>query len=81
MEATFIGRGEVRGFEFTLLDRSSSAYLFQVGSGGRVWFECFKRRSGTYGEKYPSSKSFGKWAYTSFSLESAKSKFEEYSKG
>ena len=66
LQKEFIGRGEVRGFKFTQLLRSDVAYLYKVDVFGQIHYEVFKRRENArYGNvSYPTSKAFGKWAWT-----------------
>lgn len=46
----FIGRGEMRGFHFTLLDATDKAYLYKVDMNGAIWLFwfvlCHRFRSG-----------------------------------
>lgn len=73
----FTGEGEVRGFIFTQLDRSPSAYLYRVevpsketGKIVGVHYEVFLRKENIQARlnienvSYPKSKSFGAWAWT-----------------
>lgn len=76
---TFIGRGEVRGFQFTQIKCSNSAYLYEVRGNGREYYEIFERRiNSQYGNvSYPSAKAFGVWAWTTSSFEKAQEYFEQ----
>lgn len=78
LEKSFIGRGEVRGFEFKRLFESPKAYLYEVNnSSGGLYYEVFKKRiNSRYAtETYPSAKQFGKTAWTTKDLNKAKSIF------
>lgn len=70
---TFFGRGEVRGRKFTQIKRSDLAYLYQINLNGVIYYEVFKRRQNhLFGNiTYPSSHAFGRWAWTTFSIERA----------
>lgn len=63
LEEVFEGRGEVRGFTFTQLDRSDYAYLYEQKEkiSGHITYEVFRRKVNTqFGcVSYPSSKGFG----------------------
>lgn len=69
---SFYGKGEVRGFFFTYLKSSPKGYLYSVMSEGCVWYEVFRRKINQYGGvSYPKAKSFGKWAWSTTSLDKA----------
>jgi hypothetical protein len=58
----FIGKGEVKGFEFTQL-KAGNAYLYRVTNGHSTWYEVFKRKINKWNQvSYPRAKSFGIWA-------------------
>lgn len=66
LEKNFIGIGEVRGFKFTQISKTDSAFLYQVDTGDRIYYEVFKRHYNQWFNciSYPRSKAFGIWAYT-----------------
>lgn len=78
---SFVGTGEVRGFEFTQVARTDAAYLYRVQLPGeptdRCHYEVFRRevnaRFGTV--SYPSCKAFGIWAWTASTLADAERRF------
>lgn len=63
----FTGKGEVKGFRFKQLKASKFAYLYEVSDDfAGIWYEVFKRKENKrfYTISYPSSKSFGLWAWS-----------------
>jgi hypothetical protein len=67
LEIEFDGRGEVRGFHFTQLRKSDKAYLYKVDVPKfKPHYEVFLRKENSrYGcIAYPSSKGFGRYAWT-----------------
>jgi len=83
LEKHFIGRGEVRGFKFTQLQATNSAFLYKVESSGVIYYEVFRKRvNARFGNvSYPTSKAFGKWAWTFRDLNDAEEKFNKLNKG
>ena len=77
----FKGSGEVRGFMFSQVGKTDKGYVYQVSSGGEIWYEVFERKvNGQYGIiSYPKSKSFGKWAWSYMSLQKAMDKLSNIS--
>jgi len=90
LEKEFNGIGEVSDFKYVQNRVSTSAYLYEVWSNGRiVSFEVFERKNSPvcidfanrvyseteFKETYPKSNSFGVWAWTYFKLDSALEKF------
>ena len=73
LKTDFIGRGEVKGFEFTQLKKTEFGYIYAVNTGDRVHFEVFKRKENRKFNciSYPKTKSFGVWAWTVGSMERA----------
>ena len=75
----FIGKGEIKGFEFRLLSKKPNAFLYQVNTGNQIHYEVFKRienkRFGCISN--PTSKAFGIWAWSSSNLVQAIKKFNE----
>lgn len=78
---TFIGRAEVRGFEFVQLEASDKAFLYEVSIPGvaRKHYEVFQRRINRRHKviSYPGAKSFGIWAWIYSDLKHAIAKYEE----
>ena len=79
LEKEFIGRGEVRGLEFKQVQKSNTAYIYEVNSGCNIYYEVFSRVVNPKYQKevYPLAKHFSIWAWTQMSYESAKSKFNQ----
>jgi len=78
LEKEFIGRGEVKGFEFTQLIANSHAFLYKVtDTFGNVNYEVFQRIVNHKFNcvSYPKSKSFGLWAWSFLSHEAAIERF------
>lgn len=79
METNFLGKGEVRGFEFSLIKESPRGFIYKKEKDGDVSYEVFERKvNKRWGNvSYPSSRSFGTWAWDYRKLEDAISKFEK----
>lgn len=80
LEKQFIGRGEVKGFNFTQLAFEDNVYLYEVTNEGETWYEVFEHRINTqFGNViYPSSKVFGLWASTTVNYERSLRMVSEY---
>ena len=81
LKTQFEGRGEVKGYLFTLLGMTDRAFLYEVSSGSSKHFEVFKRKENSrYGcISYPTSAAFGIWAWTYSDIKSAIKKYNELS--
>ena len=79
LEKEFIGKGDVKGFKFKQVQKSSAAYIYEINSGSRIYYEVFKRvANGKYQkESYPKAKHFSIWAWTHISYENAEKKFDQ----
>ena len=79
LEKEFIGRGEVRGLEFKQVQKSNTAYIYEVNSGCNIYYEVFSRVVNNKYQKevYPMAKHFSIWAWTVMSYEDAKRKFNQ----
>jgi hypothetical protein len=79
LQIYFKGRGEVKGYLFTLLGMTDKAFLYEVSRGDGKHYEVFikkiNRRFACV--SYPTSKSFGIWAWTFEDIKSAIKKFNE----
>jgi len=94
LEEHFIGTGEVKGFEFSMVKRNEAAAIFSSIQGNKTQYEVFKRRYGAvcidyknhiYSETdlkegYPKAKEFGLTAWTYFTLEEAIKRYTEITK-
>ena len=78
LEQNFIGRGEVKGFHFTQINKSDLAYLYEVNCDGSVHYEVFKHKENKQFNcvSYPKTGSFGVWAWTVKTMNEAVVKFE-----
>ena len=78
----FDGRGEVRGFKFTQLEKTDTGYLYEVrhSDTSKPHYEVFKRKENTHfgNISYPTSKAFGRWAWSCSNIEAAKAKLESF---
>lgn len=76
LEKEFPGKGEVKGYYFKLNKQSHLVSLYEVRWDCTIRYEIFIRRVNKRfnTETYPSSKQFGKTAFTTNSIEKA----EEY---
>ena len=79
LEEEFKGRGQVKGFVFTQLEKSAAGYIYAVYTGENVHFEVFKHKENKHFNcvSYPSNKGFGVWAWTFSDIDKAKNKFDE----
>lgn len=75
----FKGKGEVNGKTFTQVRKSANGFIYRVESEGNMYYEVFERRINSRFEKvsYPRSKSFGMWAWTYPSLNTALKKLNQ----
>ena len=69
----FIGVGIVRGFRFTQICKTDSAFLYRVDTSDSIYFEVFERRYNTWFNciSYPTNKAFGSWASLTPNIERA----------
>lgn len=79
LEQNFIGRGEVKGFIFTQINKSEKAFIYKVDCDGCEHYEVFKRKENKQFNciSYPKTGSFGLWAWTYKDLQKALNKFDE----
>ena len=73
----FSGRGEVKGYDFTLCDKTKRAFCYEVSVNGIIThYEVFRLKINKWFgcESYPSAKAFGIWAWTYKSLDDASRK-------
>ena len=71
LRTDFVGVGQVRGFKFTQLAKTKSAYLYLVDTGDRIYYEVFRKRINRRFAcvSYPTDRAFGIWAWTTPSKE------------
>lgn len=92
---SFVGVGEVKGFNFNLVKRDDKAAIYRVTSpSGNVYYEVFKRKFSPVcidfqnriyseteeNESYPKSTHFGLSAWTYPNIEGAEQRFNEINK-
>ncbi len=81
--ANFIGKGEVRGFQFKQIRIGAKACIYEVQTGYSAHYEVFKIQTIRYPKSeqlyhpYPKANSFSIWAWTYKSFEVAFCKFRE----
>jgi hypothetical protein len=75
----FIGIAEVKGFKFLQLRIAQRAFLYEVNTGDTKHYEVFRKVTNRRFAciSYPTSNSFGKWAWVYKSLVAANKKFYE----
>lgn len=73
------GKGVVKGFLFSQIQQSETAYLYKVNSGTSTYYEVFEKTQRTNSKQhcFPTSKAFGIWAWTFSTIEKAEEKFNE----
>lgn len=73
LQSEFIGKGQVKGFKFTQVQKTKYGYIYEVKSYNRTWYEVFKRVENSYYNvvSYPTNKAFGVWAWTVNSIQKA----------
>jgi hypothetical protein len=85
LEKEFIGVGEVKGFKFRQIRSSEVAYVYEVSSDDKLYYEIFKRLKSNvcidfekhiysevdFKEKYPKANQFGISAWSAFDLDKA----------
>ena len=79
LQQTFIGKGQVKGFAFTQIEKTASCYIYEVKTECSKYYEVFKRIENTrFGcISYPTNNAFGKWAWTYLILSKAEDKADE----
>ena len=79
LQEEFIGRGQVKGFAFTQIEKGASYYIYEVKTETSKYYEVFKRIENTrFGcVSYPTNNAFGRWAWTYLDLSKAEDKGEE----
>lgn len=84
----FIGKGEIRGFQFRQIKRGQKACLYEVTTqGNTTHYEVFEIRvfqtpktKEPY-ETYPKANAFGVWAWTTSIYEKALQRFTKIENG
>ena len=80
LKTQFSGKGEVRGYYFTQLEKGANSYLYEVKNeeNGSIHYEVFKEKINTHFNNiiYPKSNAFGIWAWTKLDIKGANILFE-----
>ena len=80
----FDGIGEVNGYRFNQVEASENGYIYSVTckETGKVHYEVFKKKANRRFNvvSYPTSKSFGLWAWTCMDLEKAQARLKNFEK-
>ena len=81
LKSNFIGKGEVKGYEFRLLGMTDRAFIYEVNTGNSKYYEVFKKKvNHRFGcLSYPTSRGFGIYAWTYGDLRAAIKKFNQLS--
>lgn len=79
LKKQFLGIGEVKGYKFSQIYKTSQAFIYEVSHDRGKHYEVFKRRvNSRFGcVSYPSCKGFGIWAWTYSTLDKAIEKFNQ----
>ena len=79
LKESFIGKGQVRGFEFTQVKKTEFGYIYKVDTKNSICYEVFHRKENSRYNciSYPSNKAFGVWAWTTNNINKAKSILED----
>jgi len=79
LEKEFVGKGQVRGFEFTQVKKTEFGYIYKVDTKHNVMYEVFQKKENSRYNciSYPTNKAFGVWAWTYKSLDDALDKLED----
>jgi len=79
LEQEFNGKGQVKGFRFTLIKKSDYGYIYKIDTGDAIHYEVFGHKENTRFDcvSYPSNKAFGLWAWTTSNLDRAFDLLEE----
>ena len=79
LRKSFTGIGQVKGFEFTQVSQSDTAYIYRVNTGNNIYYEVFNRKENKRFEciSYPTNNAFGLWAWTYNDTSKAEAKFDE----
>ena len=73
LQQQFQGRGEVKGYTFTQIRVTDKCFIYSKELNGSLSYEVFKRKENKRFDciSYPTSNSFGVWAWDCKSLERA----------
>lgn len=73
LQQQFQGRGEVKGYTFTQIRVTDLGFIYSKELNGSLSYEVFKRKENKRFDciSYPTSNSFGVWAWDCKTLERA----------
>ena len=73
LQQQFQGRGEVKGYTFTQIRVTDKGFIYSKELNGSLSYEVFKRKENKLFDciSYPTSNSFGVWAWDCKTLERA----------
>ena len=79
LQIEFIGRGQVKGFEFTQIKKTEFGYIYKIDTKHSVLYEVFHRKENSRYNciSYPSNKAFGVCAWTTNDINKAESILED----
>ena len=79
LKKEFIGKGQVRGFMFTQIEKSNKAYIYRIEADKLTHYEVFTHKWNNRFNcvSYPTNNAFGVWAWTYRNLDKAMDKFNE----
>ena len=81
LQQQFQGRGEVKGYTFTQIRVTDLGFIYSKELNGSLSYEVFKRKENKRFDciSYPTSNSFGVWAWDCKSLERAEEILNNFS--
>ena len=81
LQQQFQGRGEVKGYTFTQIRVTDLGFIYSKELNGSLSYEVFKRKENKRFNciSYPTSNSFGVWAWDCKSLERAEEILNRFS--
>ena len=79
LASNFIGKGEVKNYQFSLLGMTDRAFIYEVDTGDSKYYEVFKKKVNHRFAciSYPTAKAFGIWAWTYSDLGAAIKKYNQ----
>ena len=80
LQQQFQGRGEVKGYTFTQVSKTDLGYIYQKELDGKISYEVFKHKENKRFDcvSYPTSNSFGVWAWDCKTLEKAMERLNNF---
>ncbi len=80
LKTEFVGRGEVKGFNFSQISKTNWGFLYEVNTGHTIYYEVFKKRiNHRFGcVSFPTSRAFGIWAWTTTDIKRASNILESF---